>query len=233
MSLRENLSRSKSAIALLKLTIALSVVMFAGKLYGIYTVNSVNMAVWDSSSTIYLLMIIGIMAFLAAVLNIITIVYFIRWFRRAYFNLHLIFKDGLRYSEGWAAGAWFIPIFNWFGPYQIAKEMNEKTSDVLKENNLNVEPKQTKTTTLWWALWITSSILSSISSQLEKSLNGDLYTFGVVASAIAILISIGAGIMCIKYIQGYSAMETELTKVKNLGTPNFVDGNSDLLDSSF
>ena len=48
-------------------------------------------------------------------------VLFIRWFRRAYFNLHTL-ATGLRDSEGWAAGAWFVPIVNLYKPFQLMKD---------------------------------------------------------------------------------------------------------------
>lgn len=38
---------------------------------------------------------------------IISGILFIQWFRRAYYNLNQV--KAMRYSEGWAAGAWFVP----------------------------------------------------------------------------------------------------------------------------
>lgn len=54
--------------------------------------------------------------------NILAIVFFLQWFRRAYYNL---WKIGQRpdYTDGWAVGSWFIPVLNLFRPYAIMKEI--------------------------------------------------------------------------------------------------------------
>jgi len=56
----------------------------------------------------------------------ISVITFIMWFRRAYFNLHQKVNH-LSYSEGWAAGSWFVPIINLYRPYQIMKEIYIET----------------------------------------------------------------------------------------------------------
>ncbi|TRX16514.1 DUF4328 domain-containing protein [Flavobacterium franklandianum] len=62
---------------------------------------------------------IGIIQIVVFILSAIT---FIQWFRLAYFNLHLR-VNRLSYSDGWAAGCWFMPIVNLFRPYQIMKKL--------------------------------------------------------------------------------------------------------------
>ena len=52
---------------------------------------------------------------------IVSGIMFIRWFRRAYFNLHIVVNN-LSFSEGWAAGYWFIPFANFNRPYRIMKK---------------------------------------------------------------------------------------------------------------
>lgn len=63
---------------------------------------------------------------IAIVIYVISCITFIQWFRRAYYNLGQIAKN-LSYEEGWAAGSWFVPILNYFRPYQIMKELYKKT----------------------------------------------------------------------------------------------------------
>src|SRR6476469_5047220 len=49
---------------------------------------------------------------------VVSLIVFILWFRRAYYNLHLKAAE-LTYSEGWAAGGWFVPVMNFAIPYKI------------------------------------------------------------------------------------------------------------------
>ena len=52
----------------------------------------------------------AVMAFFTGILAIIIIIFWIQWMRRAYFNLHQLKTPRLQFSEGWAAGGWFVPI---------------------------------------------------------------------------------------------------------------------------
>jgi len=50
-------------------------------------------------------------------------VFLIRWLRRAYYNLHLLPGINPEYTEGWAAGAWFVPFLNLVRPFTIIREV--------------------------------------------------------------------------------------------------------------
>ena len=76
---------------------------------------------------------IGIAAIIIQVFSIVT---FIRWFRRAYFNTHSRALNPA-YEEGWAAGSWFVPILNLFRPYQIMKEIDKETSNLIAKEVKN------------------------------------------------------------------------------------------------
>lgn len=92
---------------------------------------------------------------------IIIIVLFIRWFRRAYFNLGL--RGYTLHDEGWAAGAWFVPILNLYRPVQIMNEIDEKLSSYINA----FKPIQRSTTNytlvvVWWGLWIVGGIIDRL-----------------------------------------------------------------------
>ena len=70
------------------------------------------------------------------IVSIISAVTFIQWFRRAYFNLHSLVPN-LTYTEGWAAGSWFVPIIGFYRPYQIMMELYNKTIARLEETKLH------------------------------------------------------------------------------------------------
>ncbi len=61
-----------------------------------------------------------------AVVNLSLIIYFIQWFRRAYFNLHMLHHPVI-FTEGWAAGGWFVPLANFFIPFRIMREIWQYT----------------------------------------------------------------------------------------------------------
>lgn len=94
------------------------------------------------------------------VVNICCIVFFILWFRRAYCNLYLTQEVNMLYTEGWAAGAWFVPFINLVRPYQIMNEIWNKTQEATK-NLLSF--KNSSLVGWWWALYIISRIISNIS----------------------------------------------------------------------
>ncbi len=96
---------------------------------------------------------------------IINIVFFIMWFRRAYYNIQLA---GLStdYTEGWAAGCWFVPIMNWVRPYQIMKEIWNKTQDATPAI---IDHKTGSFIGVWWAVYLASYFASTIVTRMMGS----------------------------------------------------------------
>ena len=117
---------------------------------------------------------------------------------------------------------------------QIANDLCVKSSELLKIEAHDEQQKTLKSTlNLWWGLWITSTILSSVGSQFSKQqFDKDFLIIGAVISLISTIISVFSGIYCIKFIQKYSKVESELIKIEGVSTSNFSEGNSDLLDSA-
>ena len=60
-------------------------------------------------------------------------IFFIRWFRRAYYNLHSLGTMKLRYNEWWATGGWFVPVANLFIPFQVMKDIYGKTQEAIPD----------------------------------------------------------------------------------------------------
>lgn len=52
-----------------------------------------------------------------------TVLAFLVWFRRAYRNLPILGAESLRFSNGWAVGAWFVPFLNLVRPKQLADDI--------------------------------------------------------------------------------------------------------------
>lgn len=165
---------------------------------------------------------------------ILCAIVFIQWFRRAYFNLHqLLPSTQLRYTEGWAAGAWFIPVFNLFGPYQIATDLFRNSESLLvRKGFANAQPKLHVVAGWWWGLWVSRAILVTISRQVNK--NFDLLTAGAVVDVLVSLCAIGAAYFAMEMIKIYAEMERYLVLVSDEVEDDVYQGNysdDDLLDS--
>ena len=165
--LKSNKLRARNSIILLAIIFILSVVSIISDLMQYALLNSeIGFTVEEGEQNDLRQQIIAIFMVVAYVLSY---TFFIMWFRRAYFNLHQKVNN-LEFSEGWAAGAWFVPILNYIRPYQIIKELYVETENYLVKNKSNY----TKTLNLsfigiWWASWIIVSIFDRISYRLTAN----------------------------------------------------------------
>jgi hypothetical protein len=144
-------------------------------------------------------------------------VFFIQWFRRAYYNLH-IRTGNCENSEGWAAGAWFVPIVCLYRPYHIMLELWNKTTDLVKEKNKTEGTEDntmyrfsTRLVGIWWTLWIISNVIGRI--MLKKAFDDTTIDnfinstqFSIVDSAFSIVL----GMVTILMIREYAKREAVL-----------------------
>lgn len=105
--------------------------------------------------------IIAIAYLIAFIISAFT---FIQWFRRAYFNLHLK-AELLSYTEGWAAGGWFVPFLNLVRPYRIMKELHEETNQLIDQKGMDTK-NHLMIINCWWTLWILSNVVGNITSKM-------------------------------------------------------------------
>ena len=84
--------------------------------------------------------------------NIVNIVFWILWMRRAFFNLHALGVPKLQYSEGMAAGGWFIPFFGLWIPAQIMNSVWKHTQELVIDNKRLV--KNGAAVGIWWTLFL-------------------------------------------------------------------------------
>ncbi|MDI5896118.1 DUF4328 domain-containing protein [Flavobacterium algoritolerans] len=157
--------------------------------------------------------IIGLIYLTVYVISGIT---FIRWFRRAYYNLH-IKAESLSFTEGWAAGCWFVPIISLYRPNQIMKELYQETQSLLSKKDENYA--QNLTTHFigwWWALWIISSFLGQFIFRYSmKAETLEELTTTTIASIFASIIGIPLAIITVKVIKDYSEVEHLLYELKD------------------
>lgn len=163
-------------------------------------------------------------------MNITVAILFIQWFRRAYYNLHQI-SGNLSYSEGWAAGAWFVPFMNLGRPCTIMKEMVSVSESKLIEANLISEDASRKRNVgLWWTLWLVLSIGSNINTRVQIK-SDDIHTLinTSIADVVLSFMYIPLTFVTVKMIRQYAELEEHLPKLEGV-TQAKVD-NPDLLDT--
>jgi hypothetical protein len=215
MNLRPNGQRANLAMVLLWIVLGLEVISL-----GMYTVQFILLkSVADggevstevAEANDLRIKIVGVVYFVAFVISVVT---FISWFRRAYFNLHLRAKF-LSYSEGWAAGAWFVPILNLFRPFQIMREMYQMTKGYLIEKGAATQESfGTDVVIVWWVLWIADNAISQVVFRYSRSAETlDEFIYGTAGAIAENLIGIILCVIAVKVIRDYSRMEKMLLDV--------------------
>ncbi len=147
---------------------------------------------------------------------VVSAVTFIRWFRRAYYNLHLR-VNGLSFSAGWAAGSWFVPILNLFRPFQIMKELYVKTKDILILNGMNLKNEfSTHLLGWWWALWIIDGVLGQFVFRFSRTAESvEELTTLTITSMTSNVIEIFLSLITIKVIKDYASQEPLLFNLRD------------------
>jgi len=216
-NIKPNGQRAKNAVMLIWIVLVLEIVSFISGYLQYDLLQSVANGGEISSDTATANdsreQIIAILYMITYLISAIT---FILWFRRAYYNLHLKVKY-LSYTEGWAAGCWFVPIVNLYRPYKIMREMYQKAKDLLSKEG--IEFKRTLTTNAlgwWWALWIISNIIGQI--VFRASLNAetiDDLSSSTAAGMIGNIIGVPLALITVKVINDYSRVESVLNEIKD------------------
>ncbi|WP_394974211.1 DUF4328 domain-containing protein [uncultured Croceitalea sp.] len=141
---------------------------------------------------------VSLIALLYMVLYIISVIVFIRWFRRAYYNLNS--RANANYDEGWAAGGWFVPILCLFRPYRIMQELDDKMASLIEQHSLKLVQKSNVLIGFWWIIWILSGMIANFSfrismraESLEELINSTRFdmvneTFDIPLTILAILV---------------------------------------------
>lgn len=217
--LRDNTSRAKQIISIFWIMLGITIVNI-GSLAWQYTLlagiqadpDNYNEQTANISDTLQAVLSIAYLG-----IYILAIVFFIMWFRRAYYNLHLLKWNNARYTEGWAAGSWFVPIIWWWWPYQIMMDIWKGTQNAVKERL--GEPQSAAIVGWWWAIYLISGFYGNFSARFSwKAEELDELLVSTKVDFIGEIISIPAIIITILMIQRTSNFEKEL--LVHSETPN-------------
>lgn len=101
-------------------------------------------------------------------LSIAAIVFFIRWFWSAYWNLRVLDQPETRFHPAWAMVSWFIPIFNVWRPKQMANDIWRGSDPEAPAIAAGAWKNMSVPALLWWwwAAWLVFSSLSNYVGRL-------------------------------------------------------------------
>ena len=156
---------------------------------------------------------------------------FIQWFRRAYYNMHRI-SSHLSFSEGWAAGAWFVPFLNLGRPFVIMKEMMyEAESKLIGAGMAGEDPSRKSAVGIWWTLWISVNVISNINFRIQiKSESLPALINTTLADIVISLLFVPLTFFTVRMIRKYNELEDKLPDLENHTREIRID-NSEILDS--
>ena len=207
--LNNNAGRAKTARILMIVQFALSMLVLLSTVQQNALLGSIESGDFDYDDILMKDQLHTVLGLLFTVFYIINIVFFIMWFRRAYYNLHQIPDSFPNDSEGWAAGAWFVPFLNLVKPFTIMKEIWQGTQRFSKSG----KPEQNTTILgFWWAAFLIGNIVENIGTRInlwgDESIE-NMY-LGNQVSIAGMLIHIPAYILIILIIKRVSEFEKDL-----------------------
>ncbi len=155
---------------------------------------------------------IAILYLIAFIISSIT---FIQWFRRAYYNLGTFTSTDN--TEGWAAGSWFVPVISIFRPYQMMKEMNDKTIGFLKTKITDCIEDNSQLIGIWWGIWVISNYIGKyVTKYAFKDDSVETLINATVADMVLSLIGIPLAFVTVKMIKSYALKEIKISEIANI-----------------
>lgn len=209
-SLKYNGTRAKIVIIALWVMAALELVgLFSSYMQYKLLTDMRDIGVWEDSDVDANDLREVIVATIYIVGFLITAIFFIMWFRRAYSNLHKR-VDQLRFEPGWAAGAWFVPILNFFRPYQIMMELYTEGRNYLRENQVIIKSNfSTFTVAVWWILWAVNSMVEQVAFRMSRNAESLDELINVTSvSMVSFIMGVPVAFLAIKVVKDYSKVES-------------------------
>lgn len=211
MLLRDNTARAKQIVSIFWIMLGIIIISIVAQAwrYSLLDgaspdIGNIDMEMINMSD---LLIVVITLAYWAIL--ILAIVFFIMWFRRAYYNLHQLSWHNARYTEGWAAGSWFVPIINLWWPYQIMVDIWRGTQNALRERL--GEPQSLSIIGWWWAFYLIQRFAGNYASIMGSRAN-DIESL-LTATQVKIfsdLVTIPAILLAIRIVQRTNYFEREL-----------------------
>lgn len=130
----------------------------------------------------------------------LTALAFLTWFRRAYANLARSGRGEVRFSPGWALGAWLVPVLNLWRPKQLADDLWRAGAPAAAGGS--PRPEVSPLVHWWWGLWLAGLLAAAVAALIapggELGLGAadlDRERSAVSAGVLAALLLMGAAVL--------------------------------------
>lgn len=111
--------------------------------------------------------IVAIMYFISSIL---TMVFFLMWFKKAYENINNVGIESTNYSVWSSVWSWIVPILSLFRPVQIMTEISTKTQDAIQHFDETFKIKSFKALIgIWWASFIITNIIDQVFNRISNN----------------------------------------------------------------
>lgn len=128
-------------------------------------------------------------AFLSNMIELAALITFLSWFYNAYANLSKAGIKPVNYSSGFAVWAWIIPILNLFKPFQLTKEVVDKSQQKVQELDSQYVPQSLNgLINSCWVLFLIHSFFST--AVFIWAVNNNSFEAGVIVLKVGIGLSV-------------------------------------------
>lgn len=229
-SIKPNEDRAKAAyLTVLMVTgvrILVGIIHFNFYLYTDYS-DPKNPFVLSPNEITETFQMVKILTLIEVVIFIVSLVLFIRWFRRAFYNIEQVNPNLNGHNEE-TVYSWMIPVWNMFRPYQLMRELYQVSRKILLDSGreLMANKLSQNVLNLWWSLWILQS-LNGMYLYLNNAIFLDYNRFVVIdIYFINPIINLLLGIVTFRLIWDYNVIQPELTKsMEESSNDNFVQSH--------
>ena len=149
---------------------------------------------------------------LAVASYIVTGIVFVIWFQRCYKNSQALGASHLRFSSGWAAGAWFVPFLNLVRPKQIADDIWKSTDPAApaQQGSSWMANSVPALINAWWGFFIGGAVVGRIVATLSRNSDSlsELRTLDRAAAG-AQIITVVAAILAVLVVRAMTTRGEE------------------------
>jgi uncharacterized membrane protein len=148
--------------------------------------------------------------YLQILVLIVTGIVFLRWVHQACRALTLVGTGVTRFTPGWAVGYWFVPFVNLVRPYQILKDIWQRSNCRNALASMEAEPVP-KILGLWWGCRILSALLArAASGQAAAAKTTDDFSAMTNTLILTDLLGVIAAICAIRIVYAISRLEERM-----------------------
>jgi Domain of unknown function (DUF4328) len=148
-----------------------------------------------------------------------TAIPFLTWEYRAYRNLPALGHSRLDAKFIWVVVCWFVPIMNWFCPYQVMAELYWRSN--LDDEATPADGPPTTPVKAWWATWLLGVAISIrdrlFNAPAETPTAELLLQASYVAYLVATIVSAALAIYLVRTIDHRQLLRFRQTSPQLLG----------------